>query len=135
MATTQEISAFFEQQFLQAQFEIISVENRTGVIKKIVDEKNLRPGNTISGLTLFTVADPALYTAVLGEIGIVPLAVTTNMSIHFLRKPKANTSLIGRCTLTKVGRSLITGQIELFSEGESEMVAHAMVTYAIPPKS
>lgn len=81
-----------------------------------------------------TVADAALYVALLGEIGIVPLAVTTSLNINFLRKPAADKDVIGVCTLIKVGRSLAVGEVSLYSDGVDEPVAHAVGTYAIPPQ-
>ena len=78
------------------------------------------------------VTDVALYVALLGEIGIVPLAVTTGLTINFLRKPPATRQIIAVCTLLKVGR-LATGEVRLYSEGYKEPVAHAVGTYSIPP--
>ena len=86
----------------------------------------------MSGPVLITVADVALYVAILGEIGIVPLAVTTNLSINFMRKPAANKDIIGICNLMKMGRSLAVGEVFLYSEGNEEPVAHAVGTYSIP---
>lgn len=80
------------------------------------------------------VADVALYVAILGEIGIVPLAVTTSLTINFLRKPSSQARIVGECKLMKVGRSLAVGEVSLYSEGSSEPVAHVVGTYAIPPK-
>ena len=81
------------------------------------------------------VADVALYVALLGEIGIVPLAVTTSLTINFLRKPVATRSVIGVCQLMKVGKSLAVGEVWLYSEGLSEPVAHVVGTYSIPPRT
>jgi acyl-coenzyme A thioesterase PaaI-like protein len=80
------------------------------------------------------VADVALYVAILGEIGIVPLAVTTSLSINFLRKPLPSRSIVGVCKLMKVGRSLAVGDVAIYSEGVEDMVAHAVGTYSIPPR-
>jgi len=79
------------------------------------------------------VADVALYAAILGEIGIVPLAVTTNLNINFLRKPAADRDIIGVCKLIKVGKTLAIGDVHLYSEGDGRPVAHAVGTYSIPP--
>ena len=81
-----------------------------------------------------TVADTALYVAILGEIGIVPLAVTTGLNINFLRKPSAERDIIGVCRLMKVGRALVVGEVNLYSDGDEEPVAHAVGTYSIPPE-
>ena len=87
---------------------------------------------TVSGPVMMTLADVALYLAILARIGIVPLAVTTNLSINFLRKPRADRRVIARCRLMKLGKTLAVGEVWIFSEGEDEPVAHATGTYAIP---
>jgi len=79
-----------------------------------------------------TVADVALYVAILGRIGIVPLTVTTSLTINFLRKPAANKTITGVCKLMKVGKSLAVGEVFLYSEGTSDPVAHVVGTYSIP---
>lgn len=78
------------------------------------------------------VADVALYVAILGEIGIVPLTVTTNLNMSFLRKPSAEARIIAKCQLIKVGRTLAVGEVYLYSEGNDKPVAHAVGTYSIP---
>src|SRR5258708_34336540 len=97
-----------------------------------VDTDHLRPGETVSGPLLMTVADVALYVAILGTIGIVPLAVTTSLTINFLRKPSAGKPIVGVCKLIKVGRALVVGEVALYSQGDEEMVATAAGTYSIP---
>ena len=81
---------------------------------------------------MMTVADVALYVAILGEIGIVPLTVTTSLNINFMRKPSADCALIGVCKLLKMGKALAVGEVTIYSEGVDEPVAHAVGTYAIP---
>ena len=82
-----------------------------------------------------TVADVALYVALLGEIGIVPLAVTTSLSINFQRKPAGDRAIVGVCKLLKLGRTLAVGEVTLYSEGSDDAVAHVVGTYAIPRAS
>ena len=98
-----------------------------------VGKKHLRPGDTVSGPTLMALADVAMYAALLGEIGLVPLAVTTSLNINFLRKP-AQRDLIGEAKLLKVGKRLAVGEVTLFSDGDPEPVAHVTCTYSIPPR-
>jgi len=78
-----------------------------------------------------TLADMAMYMAVLGMIGPVALAVTTNLNINFLRKP-AQADVIGECKILKLGKRLAVGEVTMYSEGDAEPVAHATVTYSIP---
>lgn len=81
-----------------------------------------------------TLADTAMYIALLGMIGPVALAVTTNLNINFLRKP-SQADVIGECRLLKVGRLLAVGEVTMFSDGDPDPVAYATVTYSIPPNS
>jgi uncharacterized protein (TIGR00369 family) len=98
-----------------------------------VNKKHLRPGDTVSGPTLMALADVAMYAALLGEIGLVPLAVTTNLNINFLRKP-AQKDVVGEAKLLKVGKRLAVGEVTLYSDGDAEPVAHVTCTYSIPPR-
>jgi uncharacterized protein (TIGR00369 family) len=101
-------------------------------IRRRFSEKSLRPGGTISGPTLMGLTDFAMYVAVLASVGPVPLAVTTNLNINFLRKPTPR-DLIAKARLIKLGKRLAVGEVEIYCEGEDEMVAHATTTYSIPP--
>lgn len=94
----------------------------------------LRPGGTVSGPALMSLADYAMYVAVLSAIGPVELAVTTNLTCNFLRRPKP-LDVLADCRLMKVGRRLAVGEAWLFSEGEENEgpVAHVTATYSIPP--
>ncbi|MEZ5569678.1 MAG: PaaI family thioesterase [Halioglobus sp.] len=133
MVTKDALEAFFVREFPQAQFTIESVGRRSASICRTVSERDLRPGGTVSGPTLMELADTALYVAILGEIGLVALAVTTNLNINFLRKPSPDRNLIAQCRLIKVGKTLVVGEVSMFSEGDAEPVAHATGTYSIPP--
>ncbi len=95
--------------------------------------RQLRPGGTIAGPTMFGVCDTALFVAILSELGPVALAVTTSASINFLRKP-APVDLIAKARLIKLGKRLAVGEVALYSEGESEMVAHVTGTYSLPAR-
>ena len=94
----------------------------------------VRPGGTISGPTMMALADFTMYVAVLATIGPVPLAVTTNLNINFLRKP-AQRDLIAECRLLKVGKRLAVGEVAILSDGMDETVAHVTSTYSIPRQS
>ena len=132
MASKAEIDAFLARDFPQTRCTVIDVGHRAATIRQAVGEEDLRPGATVSGPTLMGIADVALYIAVLGEIGIVPLAVTTNFSINFFKKPAPDRAIIGICGLLKVGRSLIVGEVKLYSEGHADVIAHAVATYSVP---
>jgi uncharacterized protein (TIGR00369 family) len=110
---------------------IEDVEAKKARLRKIITKQDLRPGNTISGPTLMAMADAALYIAILGETNLQAQAVTTNLNINFLRRPSADVDIIAECSLMKVGKTLITGEVSLHSDGLMEPVAHAVGTYAI----
>ena len=135
MATKDEIQAFFAAEFPQTKCRVLEITSLGSVVKFEIDSTHLRPGETVAGPVIMAVGDVALYAAILGEIGIVPLAVTTSMTINFLRKPAANKNLIGVCTLLKLGKSLAIGEVFVYSEGTNEPVAHVVGTYSIPPKA
>lgn len=135
MASREEIADFIAAEFPQTRVVIEDVGDRGATVSLETGEADLRPGGTVSGPTLMAVADVALYVAVLGAIGIVPLAVTTSLTINFLRKPESHKRVIGKCALMKVGRSLVMGEVALYSEGVADPVAHVVGTYSVPPSS
>jgi uncharacterized protein (TIGR00369 family) len=102
-------------------------------VRKQFGSESLRPGGTIAGTTMMTLADFAPYVAILATIGWVPLAVTTNLSINFLKKPAAR-DLFAEARLIKLGKRLAVAEIGIRSDGEDELVAHATSTYSIPPQ-
>jgi len=134
LATKEEIAAFMAAEFPQTKCVVRQVGNGGATVTHEVGPGELRPGGTVSGPVLMGVADVALYVAILGEIGILPLTVTTSLTINFLRKPVASKSIVGVCKLMKLGRSLAVGEVALYSEGASEPVAHVVGTYSIPPR-
>jgi len=134
MPSKAETIEFLKQQFPQTKCAVVDVGNASATIRYPVTDEDLRPGGTVAGYVLMTVADVALYVAILGEIGLVPLTVTTSLNINFLRKPAPAKDIVGVCRLIKVGRSLAVGEVELYSDGAEHMVAHAVGTYSIPPK-
>lgn len=94
-------------------------------------ERHLRPGNTVSGPALFTLADIGGYVCVLSHGGPDALSVTTSININFMRKAEAG-PVDGRCKILKLGRSLMVYDCEITQDGV--IVAHATGTYSIPPK-
>jgi len=133
MSSKEEIAAFLAKDFPQNRCVVDDVGQRKATVSLDVGIGDLRPGGTVSGPVLMTVADLALYVAVLGEIGIVPLTVTTSLTMNFLRKPAAGKRIVGECTLLKLGKSLAVGEVSIYSDGTADPVAHAVGTYSIPP--
>lgn len=94
-------------------------------------EKHVRPGGSISGPILMSAADTAMYAAILSKLGEVAMAVTSNLNINFLSRPK-DTDLVAECTLLKLGSRLAFCEVEIKSANSDELVAHATGSYAIP---
>ncbi|WP_166415691.1 PaaI family thioesterase [Cochlodiniinecator piscidefendens] len=131
----EELAAYIRGIFPQVgdDFIIENLSDSETAIRLVVGEKHLRPGGTVSGPSMFALADVAMYFAILARIGREALAVTTNCSIDFMRKPEANTDLIARAVIHKLGRALVVGDVLIYSQGMEKPVARASLTYSIPP--
>ena len=129
------LNAFIAREFPQIadSFRVEEVAPARLRARLIVTEGHLRPGGTVGGPSIFALADVAVYCMVLARIGPVALAVTTNGSIDFMRKPAAGRDLIAECTLLKLGRVLAVGDVLMRSEGSDEIAARCTMTYSIPP--
>jgi uncharacterized protein (TIGR00369 family) len=123
-----EFSQFFHP---QSGLTIEEVQHAAARVRQAYNAQFIRPGCTISGPTMMALADFTMYAAVLATIGPVPLAVTTNLNINFLRKPEPR-DLIADCSLLKVGKRLAVGEVKILSDGMAEPVAHVTSTYSIP---
>ncbi|MDQ4134574.1 MAG: PaaI family thioesterase [Pseudomonadota bacterium] len=136
--TVADIEAFLSREFPQIHhggrtYFVEEVGPLTARLRMAYHERHLRPGGTLSGPSIMTLADLALYVAILAQIGPVALAVTTNLSFNFLRKPLAR-DLIAECRLLKLGKRLAVGEVLLRSDGQDEIVCHATGTYSIPDR-
>ena len=134
--TKKKLTEFMSQEFRQTadEFEIDDVFPMGITLRLKVGDRHLRPGGTVSGPSMFALADVAVYLAVLAMIGPQALAVTTGGSIDFIRKPAAGVDLIAECRLLKLGRVLAVGDVLIRPKGHDEPVARASLTYSIPPK-
>lgn len=129
------LEAFLAREFPQVEddFEIEALSPMNATIRMKPAHRHLRPGGTISGPSMFALADVAVYLALLSMIGPQGLAVTTNASIDFMRKPEAGRDLLAEARLLKLGRVLAVGDVLIRSEGAEAVVARATMTYSIPP--
>lgn len=131
----QALQAFLGREFPQVADEFrVEATGEETVVRLAVAEKHLRPGGTVSGPSIFALADVAFYLAILQRIGPVALAVTTNCSVDFMRKPAAGRDLIARARMLKLGRVLAVGDVLIYSDGDPAPVARAGLTYSIPPR-
>jgi uncharacterized protein (TIGR00369 family) len=132
LPTLDALRAFLAAEFPQSTMELLAAGDGAARGRQAIDESHLRPGGTVSGPAMMALADSVTYAALLSRIGIVPLAVTSNLNISFLRRPKADRAVVAEATLLKVGRTLAFAEVAITSEGDDDLVAHATLTYAIP---
>ncbi|MCH2094541.1 MAG: PaaI family thioesterase [Rhodobacteraceae bacterium] len=130
-----EMMTYLEEVFPQVrgEFAIDRLDDDLLIMRLKVQERHLRPGGTISGPAMFGLADVAAYVATMARIGKEALAVTTNCSIDFMRKPRAGGDLLVHARVLKLGRVLSVIDCLLYSEGTDAPVARASLTYSIPP--
>jgi len=131
-----EISSFLHEVFPQvsSDFEIRDIQENYIEVVLLVAKRHLRPGGTVSGPSMFGLADVAAYFNVLSMIGPKALAVTTNCSIDFMRKPIFGVNLIAKSKVLKLGRGLAVTECLIFSEFDERPVARASLTYSLPRK-
>ena len=131
-----ELEAFLDREFPQIHhggrtYHVEAVGPLFARMRMDYHERHIRPGGTLSGPSMMALADLALYVTILAHIGPVALAVTTNLTFNFLRKPEQR-GIVADCRLLKLGKRLAVGEVGIRSEGEDELVCHATGTYSIP---
>ena len=132
----EEVAAYLDVEFPQLHLDgrlytIEAVGDLTATMRLAVGSRHLRPGGTVSGPAMMTLADLALYAAILANTGPLALAVTTSLNFNFLRRPEP-LDLIATCRLLKLGRRLAVGEVALKVEGSDHIVCHATGTYSLP---
>ena len=133
--TKQDIAAFLAKEMPQIGDDLIidRIGPMQADVRIPIEYRHLRPGGTVSGPTMFQLADLGVYTAILAMIGPKALTVTTNATIDFMRKPSAKADLLCKVRLLKLGRVLAVADGLLFSEGADDPVARVNMTFSIPP--
>lgn len=136
--TAQEVNALIASAYPQLNsdynaYETVEVFAGGCIVRLNADERHLRPGGTVSGPCLFTLADIGGYVCVLTHAGADALSVTTNLNINFMRKAEAG-PILGHCRILKMGKSLMVFDIDIVAGADNHTVAHATGTYSIPPK-
>ena len=112
-------------------YEILSLKSNYSEVKLLSNNKNLRPGNTISGPSMFELADLSFYIAIMASTDLGDKSVTTNVSINFIKKPLLS-NLLGISQIKKMGKRLVVGDVEILSEDKKQIYAQALFTYSIP---
>ncbi|SDW43158.1 uncharacterized domain 1-containing protein [Ruegeria halocynthiae] len=131
----QELTEYLAQVFPQVHKDFVVEDlTETAITMRLkVEDRHLRPGGTVSGPSMFGLADVCVYAMVLARKGRQSLAVTTSSSMDFLRKPEGGADMIAECRLLKLGRTLAVGDVLMYSDGSDKPVARASLTYSIPP--
>lgn len=124
---------FPEASHAMGDYEIEEIWRGGCRLRQRYDKRALRPGGTLSGATMMALGDFAMYVAVLSAIGWAPLAVTTNLTINFLRKPPGR-DLVAEARLIKLGKQFAVGEVGIRADGGDDLVAHIISTYSIPPR-
>jgi uncharacterized protein (TIGR00369 family) len=134
--TSTELEAFLQQAFpdVKLPFRVTRADDRGVEITQPYGTNQLRPGGTLSGPTLMTLADTVSYVAVVASIGPEFLAVTSHLDIDFLRKPPA-AGLRATGEVLKLGRRQAVVAVRIHSEIDDVLVAASTVTYALPSTS
>ena len=115
-----------------SKFRTEELKSGRAIVRAPYSNEFLRPGGTISGPIMMGLADFAMYAAVLTRVGIVELALTTNLNINFLHRPQPG-DLLAKARLIKLGKRLAMGEVEVYVDGHEDMVAHVTSTYSLPP--
>lgn len=110
---------------------IEALTNDGAIARYRYEPSSLRPGGTISGPTIVTLADAAMYAAVLGRLGDVRMAATSELSARFLRRPRP-ADLVARAEIVRLGRRQAVIEVRVFVDGDPEPVALVIGTYALP---
>ena len=133
--TMEEMMPFLEEVFPQVagQFRIEALSEAGLRMRLLVSDSHLRPGGTVSGPSMFALADVSAYVATMALIGKEALAVTTSCHIDFMRKPSAGRDMLAEAVVLKLGKALSVTDVRLYSEGQDAPVARASLTYSIPP--
>ena len=138
MMSREEVEAFLDREFPQIHqdgrvYLVERVGDLTACLRLRAGPRHIRPGGTLSGPSLMTLADLGLYVAILANIGPVGLAVTTNLNFNFLRRSEPR-DVLAECRLLKLGQRLAVGEVTIRQDGSDDAICHATGTYSIPPR-
>lgn len=129
-----ELSSYLDEVFPQVvnRYRIVDLQQGYARVIQNITQENLRPGGTVSGPTIFSLVDIGMYILLLAHIGKEPLAVTTNCSIDFLKKPTMDEGLFADCNLLKLGKTLVVGEVLVKSSEKEALLARSSITYYRP---
>ena len=110
-----------------------SISDHSALVRIPFDHKNKRPGGSVSGPVLMAAGDTAMYAAILGALGEVAMAVTSNLNINFMQRP-GEVDILAEGKILKLGKRIAYCEVEIYTSESRELVAHVTGSYALPPK-
>ena len=130
------VNALLMKAFPQARPEDLALAHevepgRVLVIRPYPGDGALRPGGVISGPNLMSIADTAAYALVLAHIGEQLMAVTSSLTMNFLRGAVPG-DIHAEATMLRLGRRIAVCDVRIWTESPERLAAQATVTYAIP---
>ncbi|MFD0915641.1 PaaI family thioesterase [Pseudahrensia aquimaris] len=136
--TPEELNAYIAEVYPEIidqlpQYNVRTIEAGRVVVESKTDHRHIRAGGTVSGPTLFAIADMGGYCCALSVLGREALTVTTNLNINFMRKAEPGL-LVADSRILKMGKRLMVFDCTITKDGKTDIIAHATGTYAIPPK-
>ncbi len=132
MISKSQLQAFFDQEFDYAKLMVDSFEPGRCCLRKTPNSLDLRPGGTVSGPTIMGMADAAMFAAIMSQSGLVTMAMTTNLNINFVSKAPGDKDILADARLLKLGKTTAVGEVSIFSDGQPQLVAHAVGNFALP---
>ena len=129
-----ELSSYLDEVFPQVvnRYRIVDLQQGYARVIQNITQEDVRPGGTVSGPTIFSLVDIGMYILLLAHIGKEPLAVTTNCSIDFLKKPTVDEELFADCNLLKLGKTLVVGEVLVKSSDKEALLVRSSITYYRP---
>ncbi len=127
------VNAMFAEHFSETETCTVVTDMRDGfaALELQSGKRHMRPGNMVSGPTQMSLADTVAYVCIFTKLGITPMAVTSNLNMHFLR-PCLGPLVRAEGTLLRLGRTQAVVEVRIYGEGHDDPSAFATVAYALP---
>ncbi len=131
--TPETVNAFVQEQWpaRPTRSRCVEVSGRHALAVIDVDDTEIRPGGFISGPTQFAAADLALWYACFGAIGLEAMALTSELSIRFVR-PATGRILQARADLHSIGTRTLVGSVTIWTDDVERPTSIAQGTYVAP---
>ncbi|HEX4873170.1 MAG TPA: PaaI family thioesterase [Nevskiaceae bacterium] len=130
-AVQQLIRQGFPRQSAQEWFWVEALEAGRVQVRLAFRPWMLRPGQVVSGPALFAAVDTAMYACVLAHLGPQLMAVTSDLTLHFLNKAVPG-DLHAEARLLKQGRRLVVMDCRAWTEDPARLALHATGSYVLP---